>query len=136
MFEEHAVGGPISAVSRWTPRTLEAYLMAGGRPRWMERIGEIDAGVANARTRLRRARRALEAECGGDAELLARRWRAVAEAWDFREVNRLIGQHNDWFPIERDLAMDPRTKDYVKIRGKSYRREPLGPEWVLAEFPV
>jgi hypothetical protein len=136
MFEEHAVGGPISAASRWTPRTLEAYLRAGGRPRWMERIGEIDALTANARTRLRRARRALEAECAGDPELLARRWRAVAEAWDFREVNRLIGQHNDWFPIERDLAMDPRTKDYVKIRGKSYRREPLGPEWILAEFPV
>ena len=136
MFEEHAVGGPISAVSRWTPRTLEAYLMAGGRPRWMERIGEIEALSANARTRLRRARRLLEAECAGDAELLARRWRAVADAWDFREVNTLIGQHNDWFPIERDLAMDPRTKDYVKIRGKSYRREPLGPDWILAEFPV
>ena len=88
MFEEHAVGGPISAVSRWTPRTLEAYLMAGGRPRWMERIGEIEALSANARTRLRRARRPLEAECAGDAELLARRWRAVADAWDFREVNR------------------------------------------------
>ena len=134
MFEEHAVGGPISAVSRWTPRTLEAYLMAGGRPRWMERIGEIDAGVANARTRLRRARRALEAECGSDAELLARRWRALAGSWDFEQVNRLIAQHNDWFPIERDLAMDPRTKDYVKIRGRSYRREPLGAAWILREF--
>ncbi len=136
MFEEHAVGGPISAASRWTPRTLEAYLKAGGRPRWMERIGEIEALTANARTRLRRARRALEAECGGDPELLARRWRALAATWDFTEVNRLIGQHNDWFPIERDLAMDPRTKDYVKIRGKSYRREPLDAGWILREFPA
>jgi hypothetical protein len=135
MFEEHAVGGPISAVSRWTPRTLEAYLKAGGRPRWMERIGEIEAGEANARSRLRRARRALEAECGADAALLARRWRALAHAWDFAELNRLIAQHNDWFPIERDLAMDPRTKDYVKIRGKSYRRQPLDAAWVLREFP-
>ncbi len=136
LFEEHAVGGPISAVSRWTPRTLEAYLQAGGRPRWMERIGEIEALTANARTRLRRARRGLEAECAGDPALLAERWRAVAEAWDFEAVNRLIGQHNDWFPIERDLAMDPRTKDYVKIRGRSYRREPLDAAWVLREFPA
>ena len=135
MLEEHAVGGPISAASRWTPRTLEAYLKAGGRPRWMERIGEIEALTANARTRLRRARRALEAECGADAGLFARRWREVAERWDFEEVNRLIGQHNDWFPIERDLAMDPRTKDYVKIRGRSYRREPLDADWILREFP-
>ena len=55
--------------------------------------------------------------------------------WDFREVNRLIGQHNDWFPIERDLAMDPRTGDYVKIRGRSDCCEPLGPDWILSEFP-
>ena len=63
MFEEHAAGGPISAVSRWTPRTLEAYLKGGGRPRWMERISEIEAAKATARGRLRRARRAPEAEC-------------------------------------------------------------------------
>jgi hypothetical protein len=135
MFEEHAVGGPISATSRWTPRTLEAYLKSGGRPRWMERIGEIEAGIANARRRLKRTWRLLEAECGGDRELLSLRWRELAESWDFEALNTLIGQHNDWFPIERDLAMDPRTGDYVKIHGRSYRREPLGPEWILREFP-
>ena len=31
--------------------------------------------------------------------------------------------------------MDPRTGDYVLIRGRSYRRPVLGPEWVLEQFP-
>jgi hypothetical protein len=71
-----------------------------------------------------------------DPSGFAAAWSAHVERLDFSEVNTLIGQHNDWFPIERDLAMDPRTKDYVKIRGRSYRREPLGPDWILREFPL
>ena len=136
MFEEHAVGGPISAVSRWTPRTLEAYIKAGGRPRWMERIGEIEALTANARTpaapRAARARGRVRGRRRAARPPLARARRGVG----LRGGQPLIGQHNDWFPIERDLAMDPRTKDYVKIRGKSYRREPLGAAWILREFPA
>ena len=50
--------------------------------------------------------------------------------------NERIRQHNEWFPIERQLPMDPRTRDYVLIHGRSYRREPLGADWVLSEFPA
>ena len=32
--------------------------------------------------------------------------------------------------------MDPRTKDYVKVGGRSYRRDPLDAEWILAQFPA
>ena len=97
LFEEHAVGGPISAVSRWTPRTLEAYLrraagpagwIGSARSRRSPRTRGPGCGARGVRSRpSARATRA----AGG-------RWRAVAEAWDFEAVNRLIGQHNDWFP--------------------------------------
>jgi hypothetical protein len=130
------MAGPISLRSRWTPRTLDAYLRAGGRPRWMDRIGEIDGGVAAAERRLGRAHRALRAECGEDAETFARRWRAYAEAYRFDDLNELIDQHNDWFPMERDLPMDPRTGDYVLIRGRSYRRRRLDAGWILERFPA
>jgi hypothetical protein len=33
------------------------------------------------------------------------------------------------------FLMDPRTRDYVLIHGKSYRRPELGPAWVLEQFP-
>jgi len=101
----------------------------------LERLGEIDFGVARERRRLQRAYESLRAELGRGAEL-ARRWRAVAHGWSFDDVNELIHQHNEWFPIERQLPVDPRTRDYVLVGGRNYRRAELGPQWVLEKFPA
>jgi hypothetical protein len=117
-------------------RTLEAYFKAGDPPRWMTRLTEIDRGIARERMRVERAYAALRAECGDDRALFAERWRERAAAFDFSELNELIEQHNEWFPIERRLPIDLRTRDYVLIAGKPYRRPVLGPGWVLREFPV
>ena len=40
------------------------------------------------------------------------------------------------FPAEARLAMDPRTRDFVKINGRPYEREPLDEQWALARFPA
>ena len=32
--------------------------------------------------------------------------------------------------------MDPRTGDFVKRAGRSYRLEPLDADWVLERFPA
>ena len=129
-------GRALSRHARQYQRTLEGYLQAGHRPRWMERLGEIDFGVARERRRLQRAYESLRAQCGEDAAGFAQRWRDVARAWSFADLNELIGQHNEWYPIERQLPMDPRTRDYVLIHGRSYRRDPLDAAWVLREFPA
>jgi hypothetical protein len=129
------LGKPISSRARSSRRTVEAYLKAGVRPRWMERIAEIDNAIAAQRRRLARSHRALREECGADRAQFAERWRAFAHRCRFDELNELISQHNDWYPIERDLPMDLRTRDYVLINGRSYRRTPLTPEWVLEHFP-
>jgi hypothetical protein len=128
-------GRPLSRRARQTQRSVEAYLKAGVRPRWMERVQEIDRGIATERQRLARAYRALQEEYRADPPGFAQRWRAVARGWRFDDLNELIAQHNDWYPIERQLPMDPRTRDYVRFAGKSYRRPVLGPEWVLEQFP-
>jgi hypothetical protein len=115
---------------------VEAYLKAGVRPRWMERVIDVDAGIARERLRLERAWRLLRAECDGDEALFAARWRARVYAWRYDEgLNELIRQHNEWYPIERNLPMDIRTRDYVRVAGRSHRRPLLGPEWALAQFP-
>jgi len=134
--EPEGAGRPLSRRARQTQRTLEAYLKAGNRPRWMERLVEIERDVAHERRRLARAHEELREQCGADRELFARRWRELAAAWRFDEVNDLIRQHNDWFPIERQLAMDPRTRDYVPINGRTYRRRALDADWVLEQFPA
>jgi hypothetical protein len=134
--EQAGKGRPLSDRARQTSRSVEAYLKAGVRPRWMERVAEIDARIARERRRLGQAHRALREECAGDARLFARRWRAVAHVWPFAELNELIAQHNEWYPIERDLPLNPRTGEYVRMAGRSYRRPVLGPEWVLERFPA
>src|SRR5204862_7927 len=63
-------------------------------------------------------------------------WHAVAERWDFGDVNDLIERHNRWYPVESRLAMDPRSRDFVKVGGRPYQREPLDAAWVLARFPA
>jgi hypothetical protein len=31
--------------------------------------------------------------------------------------------------------MDPRTRDFVRVNGRSYLREPLDAAWILERFP-
>jgi hypothetical protein len=133
--EAEGIGRPLSSRTRQRQRSVEAYLKGGSSPRWMQRIGDIDRGIAEQRRHLARAHRALAETCGEDREVFARRWRERAAAWRFDELNELIEQHNEWYPIERDLPMDLRTRDYVLINGRSFRRPLLGPAWILEEFP-
>jgi len=129
-------GKPLSSRSAQTQRTIDAYLKSGVRPRWMERVADIDIAIGRERRHLAEAYRALQGECVGDPALFAARWRERAHTWRFdAALNDLIAEHNDWYPVERDLPLNPRTGDYVRVGGRSYRRPVLGPAWVLEQFP-
>jgi len=130
------VGKPLSRRARQTQRSVEAYLRAGVMPRYMERLRDIDAGVDMERRRIERAYRALREECGDDVHLFAQRWGARAALYRFDHLNELIREHNEWYPIEAQLPMDPRTRDYVSLKGRSFRRRELGLSWVLEQFPA
>ncbi len=137
LIDDSGLGKPLSRRAATTQRTVEAYLKSGVKPRWMERVVEVDQGIAAERRRLERAYRALLAEYGRDRAAFARRWHDLARSWRFPpELNALIEQHNEWYPVERRLPMNPRTGDYVPVGGRSYRRPVLGPEWVLEQFPA
>ncbi len=118
-------------------RTLEGYFAASAPPRWMERLSQIAAGIGRAERHLGEAHARVRAESGDDREAFARRWRATVAAWRFdEELNELIRQHNEWFPIERRLPVDPRTGDYQLVNGRSYRRPVLDAAWALERFPA
>ena len=137
LVDESGLGKPLSHRARTTQRSVEAYLKTGVKPRWMERVVEIDEGTAHERRRLDRAYRALQRECGRDRARFAHRWREIVTGWRFdAALNDLIEQHNEWYPVERRLPMNPRTGDYVPVGGRNYRRPVLGPEWALAQFPA
>jgi hypothetical protein len=133
--DPRSAGRPFSDRARLTRRSLEDYLKAGMRPRWMERLIEIEHGTKRARRLLEETYARVHDECGSDRAHFSRRWRAIAAAWSFDDLNELIRTHNEWYPVERDLPMDLRTRDYVLINGRSYRRPELGADWILEQFP-
>ena len=135
-FEEAVEGKPLSRRARQTKRSVESYLSAGVLPRYMQRLRDIDDGIAVHRRRLRAAYDRLLEECGDDRERFEKRWHALAHRWRFDALNELIREHNEWYPIESGLPLDPRTRDYVRVRGRSYRRAELDPQWVLDRFPA
>ena len=91
------------------PDAVEKYIRGAVMPRFMQRLRDIDAEMRRHTLRLQRHYDQLREECEGEPEAFERRWRALAESWDFDEVNTLIEQHNEYYPIERMLPIDIRT---------------------------
>src|SRR3954453_21220306 len=94
--ETTGIGRPISRRARMAQRPVEAYLKAGVRPRWVERIAEIDNSIAAQRHRIGRSYPLPREECDGDGARFDERWTAFAHRCHFDELNELISQHNDW----------------------------------------
>jgi hypothetical protein len=122
-------GKPIRRRIRNFRAEPDTYLASLGGPLpYMRRLRQIEEETAGHLARLAKA----YAERGYDPV----GWRRLAERWDFGEVNELIEKHNRWYPIEARLAMDPKSRDFVKVGGRPFRREPLDAAWVLERFPA
>lgn len=132
---EHRRGKRISTEELQRERSVENYLRGALMPRWMERLREIQSGVERHRARLAADYTWLREQCGGDAQRFAREWRELVAQRSFDDVNDLVRDHNEWYPVERQLPMDPRTGEYVLIAGRPYTREELTAEWALEQFP-
>ncbi len=122
------VGRPIRRRLRNFHAEPDTYLASLGGPLpYMRRLRQIEQETDEHLARLAVAHDALRDDPAT--------WRRVAGRWDFGEVNELIEKHNRWYPIEARLAMDPRSRDFVKVGGRPYRREPLDAAWILERFP-
>lgn len=130
------VGHPLPERPRLGRVDLDRYLpaLAGPLP-YMHRLRRIEDETAAHHRALAETWRDVAGEYHGDPAGFRRRWSRVAAGWRFDEVNELIARHNAFYPAEARLPMDPRSGDFVPVLGRSYRREPLGPEWILARFP-
>jgi hypothetical protein len=107
----------------------------GGPTIWMRRLRAIENELDRHEAQLDEAWRELAHETD-DAADFERRWVETARRWSFAQVNELIERHNRNFPAEARLPMDPRTRDFVRINGRSYERQPLDERWILERWPA
>ena len=136
LTENPIAGRPLRRRLRnFRPDATAQLTAIGGPLAWMRRLRKIELLLEQHERRLREAQEELRAACGADAERFVGEWRALAEAWDFSDVNDLIEGHNRHYPAESRLPMNPRTGDFVLINGRPYTREPLDAAWILSRFP-
>ena len=129
-------GAPLRRRYRnFRPDADAAIRALGGPTIWMRRLRAIENELERHEQQLSEAWLTLAAEVD-DAAAFAEQWRETAERWSFSELNHLIERHNVNFPAEARLPMDPRTRDFVKINGREYRREPLDADWILERWPA
>jgi hypothetical protein len=123
------VGRPLRRRIRNFRAEPDSYLASLGGPLpYMQRLRRIEAEIDEHLARL--------ADAYDEHRDEPHEWRRVAEAWDFAGLNELIDKHNRWFPVEARLPMNPRTRDFVDVGGRPYRRDHLDAAWVLARFPA
>ncbi len=122
-------------IRNFRPDPDSAVRALDGPTVWMRRLRAIEDAVEQHEQQLAETWRSLAEEVEDPARFAAT-WRELAGNWSFAEVNELIERHNRNFPAEARLAMDPRTRDFVRINGRPYLREPLDAEWILDRFPA
>ena len=121
------VGKPLRRRLRNFSPEADSYLASLGGPLpYMKRLNEIERLTEEHLAELTEAYKRL----GDDPDA----WHGLVERWDFTDVNDLIDRHNRWFPTEARLRLDPRTRDYVRIGGRPYQREPLDADWIRERF--
>ena len=135
LAESPVKGKPLRRRLRnFRPDAESAVRALGGPLHWMRRLRAIEDATAQHERQLTEAWHALSEEVGEPA-VFARQWTETAERWDFAEVNGWIERHNACFPAEARLPMDPKARDFVRINGEPYEREPLDAAWILRRWP-
>ena len=105
-------------------------------PRFIERARQIEDQTRRHRQRLERAYEWTREQHPGDLDAFTEHWLRIAENWRFDDVNDLIDEHNQWYPAERRLPLNPRTGDYLTIGNRDWRRIRLDTAWILSQFPA
>ena len=120
-------GRPIAFLPRLFKLTQEERMRgAMGVPYWVHRRKRLEKKTENLRKDLERRWWITPPAA----------WADVAAGWDLSAVNREIERYNLYYPIERNLPMDPRSREMVDGDTRWIPRPPLDAAWILAEYPA
>jgi hypothetical protein len=135
LAESPVKGRPLrQRLRNFRPDAESAVRALGGPLHWMRRLRAIEDAIGQHERQLDAAWHALAEQVDDPAEF-ARVWQETAKTWKLGEVNGWIERHNAHFPAEARLPMDPKTRDFVRVNGKRYEREPLDADWILRRWP-
>lgn len=116
--------GTISIARNFTVTTEQTVRALGiGVPSYAARKRRIEDGIDDLVSFLDEHEDKLRAGGAGDravAEGLA----AAARKVDFTTLNRLVEQHNRYYPVEANLPTDPQTGAFELRRGTPFVPEP------------
>ena len=79
----------------------------------------------------------MQVGCGAEGQAIVGFGQLLVE--DEGTIGRVaVKYHDGRGPViaSQRLPMDPRTRDFVKINGRSYLREPLDEQWILERWPA
>ena len=116
--------------------TLDEYLKAmDGPPAWVMRLKRIEDWMDQTSARVHKDWVEMALENFDNSENFRREWMRFIENFDFSQINKWIGDHNEYFPIEANLPYDIRTGKMLYGGGPFRKKEFLGPDWLLDQFP-
>lgn len=115
---------------------LEQKLRAKmGPPSYAVRAKFMEEKIEELRRELEEQYAKIAQKLKYDPDRFARVWRAIIESLDLSDLNRLISEHNRFYPIEANLRDDPETGQ-IMIGNTPWKPQPLiKPERLLTEFP-
>jgi len=126
-------GRPLAQRLRLGPVEVDRYIAERlGGLAYMRRLRAIEDEEDRHVRLLDEAWHALAEQDGMTATAFALAWRETAESWDFRRLNQLVERHNEYYPIEARVPMDPCTGDYAK----PWRRRPYDAAWILGRWDL
>lgn len=106
-----------------------------GLPHRIERLLAIERETERLLRRLETEYLEAVEESPQDAATFASGWRERVRRISFLEVNELVDEHNEWFPIEARLRWDLHLQDYRAPFGLPWRKQRIDDEWALERFP-
>lgn len=129
-----AVGRPLPRrVAGASVPTLQSRV---GLPNRIERLIRIERETERIVRRLRALHDELADGFTGSEQSFDRAWRARVERVSFLEVNELVDEHNEWFPVEARLRWDIAAADYRAPFGLPWRKQHLDVDWALDRVPA
>ncbi len=119
-------GKPLRFLPRsFVPTAEDGLRAAMGIPYWIRRRKRLEHHMEELERRIESTWRRTS----------PRQWTVVAASWDLSDINREIQDFNTFYPVERNLAMDPRTREFIEL-GRPWKPiARLDSAWILTRFP-